>query len=246
MDSTISYTRARFGEHHAFVRHVERWVIVPQGVMMGTGLCLFRMSHDASFLDLYYPTVAMFGLATLAYNGLHWQALLTFYFVPVSIFAAVVILLQTQPEICMASVLDSIPILIMLASLVIDKLDTLQPGLLKVNDHIPTILPPMTLGSWRRLAHEAETERISPDLGERHHQSRCPCGESILHYIQPCEGLRTPSSRSSDISLTVAELESLPSSWCSKTRRFFPKLCSRRGDDPSEDLFMDFQRSETV
>ncbi|KAI5927673.1 hypothetical protein F4810DRAFT_275584 [Camillea tinctor] len=203
--------------------------VIAMGFMVGTSIVYPSFKHKDTFY--HYLTLGIFTASFFAHSYLHWEVIKRYALLAFVIAVTPVGVLFYQTDLPTAFFYDRAPLLAMFTSLMTMLLDHyLEREDLATRQH-----PLRRLSSIGRLAqatyvhHRHRTlSRISdfrtrPGPQENDVVTRPP---SLLAYMYDTEQgaiVRPQSNRSSDISLDSNALESLPHSWDSDTRLFFPE-----------------------
>ncbi|KAH9994166.1 hypothetical protein F4779DRAFT_219444 [Xylariaceae sp. FL0662B] len=197
--------------------------ILARGGMIGSAIILPAIRHENSFYQ--YLTLCIFGISTLVYNALNWRAVIRYYFLALATVIVPVIVTVPHHDVSMVSfLLNRMPVLVMLSSLVIEEYSRLDRKPLG-SEEVP--MAPLLDGThghntphglrWRMSAHtssEGDNDLLPLPAGQR---------DALLVHMQGAEreSYRPPSHEPSEISLSSAPAEFPPSSYDSMTRSFW-------------------------
>ncbi|KAI0442495.1 hypothetical protein F4803DRAFT_372539 [Xylaria telfairii] len=162
-----------------------------------------------------------------------------------SVFAIVVI---SRPEFVFVPVLGYGPVIIAFMLWIIEDCSHFPKGaflqwwMANINSERYTASSPPTAMHGSRLSFR---DSIDPDFKADDDQSTISVQDSLLFRFWSPSQSGVPSSRLSDISLSSRGPESLPSSWGTLTRTWFPDF-SAQGQNFGEPSHIGCQRSRTV
>ncbi|CAJ2500948.1 Uu.00g038010.m01.CDS01 [Anthostomella pinea] len=216
-----------------------------QGAMIGTAIAFPVVQNQGRFY--YYLTLSIFLLSTLIYNALMWRAVVRYFFLSLVVVGGPPTILLVNPDVSMTSSAAHIPLLIMLMSLVIHEFSRLQLRPLG-GWHLLPESSPGTPGSF--LSRSLLLDKGLLDVeSQDEYMSNAPFDHKnpLLDFMEAtAEHDRLPSQRSSDITLSSGEPGSLPSSWGSSVRNFFPHYSDQRNRTQGLDHEPAVPRRETA
>ncbi|KAI1082966.1 hypothetical protein F5B20DRAFT_490983 [Whalleya microplaca] len=198
--------------------------ILSGGGMIGSAILFPVIRHDSFFYQ--YLTMYIFGISTLIYNALNWRAVMRYYFLAlVTVLVPVIIVVPYGDASTFSFPLERMPLLVMLWSLAIDEYARLA-GRPLGSEEVP--MAPSLAGTpaynasdglrWRRMSVRSLSE-----WGDRSFPLLPDQRDALLMHMQGAEReFSHPSSQEpSDISLSSALAEAVPSSYDSMTRSFW-------------------------
>ncbi|KAI1634449.1 hypothetical protein F4809DRAFT_643480 [Biscogniauxia mediterranea] len=210
--------------------------VMSTGFMVGTSIIYSNIKYEDSFY--HYLTLGIFSTSFFAHVILHWEAVKRYGFWASVMAITPVGVLFYQTDLPASFFSDRIPLLAMFTSL-------MTMGLGHYLESDPVTRHP--LGQFPLVgrpgpATDGHTLPRIPDHRPRPEARENDARGSLIAFMHDTEqGIMRPlSERSSDITLYSNGLESLPYSWDSDTRGFFPEYRTQgnnhqpvKGDDRS-------------
>ncbi|KAI8954863.1 hypothetical protein F4801DRAFT_454033 [Xylaria longipes] len=224
--------------------------IISKGTMMGAAIMFTAIRREYTFYSCV--TLSLFSLATMAHVAISPSptTLLLYVLTTILIQSVLAIVVISRPEFVFIPILEYAPVIIAFMLWIIEDCSRFPTG-------APYLLPWWTanIDSERYAASISPTamhgsrlsfrDSIDSDSKVGDDQSTISAQDSLLFRFWSPSQSCVPSSRLSDISLSSSRPESLPSSWGTLTRIWFPDF-SAQGQNFGEPSHVGCQRSRTV
>ncbi|KAI0863285.1 hypothetical protein F4860DRAFT_80253 [Xylaria cubensis] len=224
--------------------------IISKGLMMGAAIMFTAIRREHTFYSCV--TLTLFSLATMAHVATSPSAttLLLYVLTTILIQSVLAIVVMSRPQSVFVPVLEYAPVIIAFMLWIIEDCSRFPTG-------APCLLPwwtanidsercaPSTLPTVMHGSRLSFRDSIDADSKVDDDQSTISAQNSLLFKLWSPAQSCVPSSRLSDISLSSSRPESLPSSWGTLTRIWFPDF-SAQGQNHGESSRIGCQRSRTV
>ncbi|KAH8164765.1 hypothetical protein CIB48_g3474 [Xylaria polymorpha] len=214
------------------------------------GLLFVIYAREEAKLTTLGSTLSLFSLATMAHIAMSLSptTILLYVLATISIQSGFAIVIISRPEFVFVPVLGYGPVIIAFMLWIIEDCSRFPTGAflqwwtanIDSERYTASTSPTMMHGS--RLSFR---DSIDPDSKADDIQSTISAQDSLLFRFWSPSQSGVPSSRLSDISLSSRGPESLPSSWGTLTRIWFPDF-SAQGQHFGEPNHTGCQRSRTV
>ncbi|KAI1279977.1 hypothetical protein F5Y07DRAFT_405601 [Xylaria sp. FL0933] len=223
--------------------------VTSKGVMMGAAIMFTAIHREHTYYN--YVTLGLFSLGAMGHiaTGLRVTTLVLCLLLAISIPSTLTAVVMFQPG--SIPVLGYAPVIIAFVLWIIEDFSHLYPRAFCLipwwaTDIDSECCTPCASSTMVCESTAGVPAPVVPDYPVEDGDEIIPIPKSLLygHMWNPSQSC-VPSSRLSDISLSSSGLDSLPSSWGTLTRLWFPEFPARRQDFDEPSHFV-CQEARTV